>query len=61
MNEATQDVLNRAARLSQLEEAASLLAAPTPRGLDSRAWLGAALAVLLALYPSVSAAGAGLL
>lgn len=57
MDEATRDVLNRAARLSQLELAAGLLEDEAPtRRRDLRALLGTALALLLALYPGMSAA-----
>ena len=57
MDDVTRDVLDRAARLSRLELAASLLGEePSVRRRDLRALLGAALALLLALYPGMSAA-----
>lgn len=57
MDAATRDALERAERLSRLERAAGLLAdGPSVRQRDVRALLGAALALLLTLYPGMSAA-----
>lgn len=50
------DALNRAARLSELERAAALLEEIPSRRWDLRALMAAALALLLTLYPGMSAA-----
>ncbi|MCH5287337.1 MAG: hypothetical protein J1E43_07940 [Christensenellaceae bacterium] len=50
------DALNRAARLSELERAAALLPEVPARRWDLHALLAAALALLLTLYPGMSAA-----
>ena len=57
MDAAARDALERAEKLARLERAADLLAQeqPVPRR-DVRALLGAALALLLAFYPAMSAA-----
>ena len=52
----TQDALNRAARLARLERAAAALPDGAARRRDVRALLAAALALLLTLYPGMSAA-----
>ena len=52
------DALERAARLERLEAAADLLPEPAARRWNPRAWLAAALALLVALYPGMSAAAA---
>ena len=56
MEPLTRDALARAARLSDLELAADRLPEPTARHRDFRAWLAAALALLVTLYPGMSAA-----
>ncbi|MGN0970375.1 MAG: hypothetical protein ACI4OY_00350 [Aristaeellaceae bacterium] len=55
MDQNTQDVLARAARLTRLEAAAAALDAPETRW-DLRAGMAAALAALLALLPAAGAA-----
>ena len=52
----TQDALNRAARLARLERAAASLPDGAARRRDVRTLLAAALALLLTLYPGMSAA-----
>ena len=56
MDALTQDALERADRLSRLERAAAALKTEPDRRRDVRAALAAALALLLALYPGMSAA-----
>lgn len=56
MDTFTQDVMDRAARLSRLEQAAAALKDVPGRRRDVRALLAAALALLLTLYPGMSAA-----
>ena len=56
MDDFTRDAMNRAARLARLERAAMALPEPMARRLDLRALLAAALALLLTLYPGMSAA-----
>lgn len=57
MDAAARDALERAERLARLERAAETLTREKPAARrDVRALLGAALALLLALYPAMSAA-----
>lgn len=56
MDAFTRDALCRAARLSRLERAAAALENAPARRWDVRALLAAALALLLVLYPGMSAA-----
>ena len=56
MDAFTHDALERAARLSRLEAAAVALQDVPARRRDVRMLLAAALALLLALYPGLSAA-----
>lgn len=56
MDAFTRDALERAARLSRLEEAALTVQEPPARRRDVRMLLATALALLLALYPGMSAA-----
>ena len=57
MDAAARDALERAERLSRLEQAARLLwDEPSVPRRDVRALLGAALALLIVLYPGMSAA-----
>ena len=56
MEPSARDALNRAARLSRLELAAGLQPEGARRGRELRAIFAAALALLLMLYPGMSAA-----
>lgn len=57
MDNAARDVMDRAARLARLERAAAVIAREQPaRRMDIRPLLAAALALLLSLYPGMSAA-----
>ena len=58
MDANARDAMARAARLSRLESAARALPESPARRRDVRALLAAALALLLALYPGMSAAAA---
>ena len=61
MDDFTRDALARAASLSRLERAAAALEGVPARRRDLRALLAAALALLLALYPGMSAASSMLM
>ena len=56
MESLARDALDRADRLSELEQAAALLPAVRGRRWDIRGLLVAALALLMTLYPGLSAA-----
>ena len=56
MEPLARDALKRANRLSELERAAALLPADHGRRWDIRGLLVAALALLMTLYPGLSAA-----
>ena len=56
MDAFTQDALERAARLSRLERAATAMENIPIRRRDGRPLLAAVLALLLTLYPGMSAA-----
>ena len=60
MDTYARDAMERAARLSELELAAKMLPEPAAPRWDVRALLAAALALLITLYPGMSAAAGAL-
>lgn len=56
MKDYARDALARAEHLAELERAARVLTGAASSRRDLRAWIAAAVALLLSLYPGVSAA-----